>query len=72
MRSVQSLKHSSKQVFNRQLKLLHKDRAAVNKETQMYQLAYDLPLINMTKRLEGIRKKFKNIAFIGPNPYLFL
>ena len=72
MRSVQSLKISSKQVFNRQLKLLHKDRAAINKETQMYQLAYDLPLINMTKRLEGIRKKFKNIAFIGPNPYLFL
>ena len=37
-----------------------------------FQLAYDLPLITLTKRLEGIKRNFKNIAFIGPNPYLFL
>ena len=26
----------------------------------------------MVKRLQGIKKEYKNIAFIGPNPYLFL
>jgi hypothetical protein len=26
----------------------------------------------MIDRLNGIRKDFKNIAFIGPNPYFFL
>ena len=26
----------------------------------------------MVKRLQGIKRNFKNIAFIGPNPYLFL
>ena len=66
------MKQTSKQVFNRQLKFLQKERASVNKETLPFQLAYDLPLITLTKRLEGIKKNFKNIAFIGPNPYLFL
>ena len=26
----------------------------------------------MITRLQGIKKNFKNIAFIGPNPYFFL
>ena len=26
----------------------------------------------MTNRLQGIKKDFKKVAFIGPNPYFFL
>ena len=33
---------------------------------------YDLPLMQIINRLKGIKKNFQNIAFIGPNPYLFL
>lgn len=28
--------------------------------------------MTLTNRLKGIKKNFKNVAFIGPNPYLFL
>ena len=28
--------------------------------------------MNLVNRLKGIKKTFKNIAFIGPNPYLFI
>ena len=58
--------------FNRALKFTQKSNSAIYKNTQPYQMLYDLPLMTMMKRLTGIKKCFKNIAFIGPNPYLFL
>ena len=72
MRSIQQVKGTTKDVFNRGMKLLQRERAAVNKESLAFKVAYDLPLITMTKRLTGIKKEFKKVAFIGPNPYLFL
>ena len=45
---------------------------AGNKGKPGFQSMYDLPLMQMISRLEGIRHEFKKIAFIGPNPYLFL
>ena len=66
------MKGTTKEVFNRGLKLQHRHRAAVNKETLPFKACYDLPLMTLVKRLEGIKKEFKKVAFIGPNPYLFL
>ena len=59
-------------MFNRDLKRLQRERASVNKETLPFKVAFDLPLITIMKRLTGVKKDFKKIAFIGPNPYLFL
>ena len=61
-----------KGMFNRELKMLHKEFASKNKENLSFRSMYDLPLIQMLDRLNGIKKQFKNIAFIGPNPYFFL
>ena len=72
MRSIQQVKSTTKDVFNRKLKLAQRGRASVNKETLPFKTAFDLPLITMTKRLPGIKKDFKRVAFLGPNPYLFL
>jgi hypothetical protein len=72
MRSIQQVKGSSKEVFNRAIKLQQKERAAVNKETLPFKTCYDLPLMTLMTRLSGIKKKFKKVAFLGPNPYLFL
>lgn len=33
---------------------------------------FQLPLMQMVNRLNGIKNKFKKVAFIGPNPHLFL
>ncbi|CDW79540.1 UNKNOWN [Stylonychia lemnae] len=59
-------------VFNRSLKFSQKSNSAIFKETKPYMTLYDLPLMNIVNRLKGIKKTFKNIAFIGPNPYLFI
>ena len=59
-------------IFNRPLKIAQKGRSAEHKETPSYQAAFDFPLMNLVKRMQGIKKDFKNIAFVGPNPYLFL
>eukprot|EP00347_Sterkiella_histriomuscorum_P009114 403342468 len=59
-------------VFNRPLKFAQKSNSAIFKETQSYQALYDFPLMTMISRLQGIKKNFRNIVFIGPNPYLFL
>lgn len=72
MRSVQKVKGSTKDVFNRSLKLQHKMRAAPNKESVAFKACYDLPLMTLVNRLQGIKKEFKKVAFVGPNPYLFL
>jgi hypothetical protein len=44
----------------------------VNKLEKPYQTAFDLPLMTLVNRIKGIKKEFKNIAFVGPNPYLLL
>ena len=43
-----------------------------SKDSTAFKVLYDLPLMTIQKRLTGIRKSFKNIAFLGPNPYFFL
>ena len=43
-----------------------------SKDSTAFKVLYDLPLMTIQKRLTGIRKSFKNIAFVGPNPYFFL
>ena len=72
MRAVQQVKGTTKDVFNRSMKQQQRIRASVNKESLPFKACYDLPLITMAKRLQGIKKDFKNVAFMGPNPYLFL
>ena len=73
MRSgIQSVKEVSKDVFNRSLKTQQKANTASFKESLPFKACYDLPLITMAKRLPGIKKNFKRVAFVGPNPYLFL
>jgi len=44
----------------------------MNKETESYKAAFDFPVMNLVSRMQGIKKEFKKIAFIGPNPYLFI
>lgn len=67
MKTTQSLKQAHKATFNRELKFLQKNVPKTYDGT-----LYDLPLMNMVNRVKGIRKDFKSIAFIGPNPDLFL
>ena len=54
------------------MKMKQKSRVSVHKESEAFRAAYDFPLITMTNRLLGIKKDFKKVAFIGPNPYFFL
>jgi hypothetical protein len=51
---------------------LQKESAAANRTLPQYNALYDFPLMNLITRLGGIKKNFKNIAFIGPNPDLLL
>lgn len=71
MRTTQTTQATT-QVFNRALKATQKAAAAPNKEQLAFRTLYDLPLMGSIKRLQGIKRDFKNIAFAGPNPYLFL
>jgi hypothetical protein len=69
MSRVQQVKGA---LFDRTLKQAQKGRSAVFKESLSYKAVYDLPVMNLVKRVQGIKKEFRRIAFIGPNPYLFL
>ena len=59
-------------LFDRALKQAQKARAASFKESTSFKAFFDLPVMNLVKRVQGIKKEFKRIAFVGPNPYLFL
>ena len=59
-------------MYNRAWKNAQKERASVFKEQIAFKSLYDLPLMNLVTRLTGIRRDFKTVAFVGPNPYLFL
>ena len=52
--------------------MLQKERASNYKESVAFKTAFDLPLQTSINRLQGIRRTFHNVAFIGPNPYYFL
>ena len=71
-KSAHSLSNIKNAIFDRRLKTIQKDFAAQYKGGSAFRSYYDLPLIQMVTRLQGIKKNFKNIAFIGPNPYFFL
>lgn len=66
------MKATTQKVFNRSLKFLHKENATKNRSLPQFNALYDFPLMNLITRLGGIKKNFKKIAFIGPNPDLFL
>ncbi len=63
---------ATQKVYNRTLKQAQKARVSGSKDSTAFKVLYDLPLMTIQKRLTGIRKSFKNIAFVGPNPYFFL
>ena len=72
MKQTQSVKATTQTVFNRSLKFQQKAQAAKNRSLPQFNALYDFPLMNLVTRLGGIKKQFTKIAFIGPNPDLFL
>jgi hypothetical protein len=71
MKTTQATK-GTQVTFDRARKFLQKERSAANKQSIFFKSLYDFPLMTMTKRLSGIKKSFAHIAFVGPNPDLFL
>ena len=71
-KSAHSKSNFVSDVFDRNLKSLHRSAASKYKDTPAFRAMFDLPLISMMSRLNAVRKDFKNICFIGPNPYMFL
>ena len=71
-RSMHSPSKFVADVFDRPQKSLHRSHAAKNKESPVFKSMYDLPLMQIISRLKGVRHSFKRVAFIGPNPHLFL
>ena len=71
-KSAHSKSNFVSDVFYRKLKSLHRSAAAQYKDTPPFRAMFDLPLISMMSRLKAVRKDFKNVIFIGPNPYMFL
>ena len=59
-------------MFDRKIKTLQKNIAAEFKDSQEFAAMTQLPLMQIVNRLNGIKNKFSKIAFIGPNPHLFL
>lgn len=71
-RSMHSPSKFVADVFDRSQKSIHRSHVAQNKDTILFKSLYDLPLMQMIARLKGVRKTFKRVAFVGPNPHLFL
>ena len=59
-------------MFDRKRKTLQKTIAVEYKDTKEFAAMTQLPLMQMVNRLNGIKNKFSKVAFIGPNPHLFL
>jgi hypothetical protein len=72
IKSAHSKSNFVSDVFDRNVKSIHRTAASQYKDTPPFRAMFDLPLISMMSRLKAVRKEFKNIAFIGPNPYMFL
>ena len=49
-----------------------KEAQSIYKDSPAFDAFYTLPVARLLARLDGIKKKFKKVAFIGPNPYTFL